>query len=319
MCKSLFLSTRGVTSTSRVAAPLLCFGSPPEPCHLEVMIELKLREPEWKESAKEKKLKREVEAEARRGGGREKREKVLGGWRLVLKGCRANMDADVFLPSKVLKLVGTSVTYDLGRGRTRDCEHERTLCFYSREPERQLRCSCRPSVKYCTTITSVTVEEEDANNTFWVWIRIACRLIIRDARVILEFRPALVRAQVLRSAGALGLDAYLPWGRSFESGIWKCGRRRSSDGEDTTTGRNVHCSVLQFFSSLNGLKRETLYLVLRTWGFFEDHVVSTVIAYSGVFKMSHAFQHHLSRNSLSHIWNHLVETIQKECNLYHWN
>lgn len=70
-----------------------------------------------------------MEAEVRRGRGRE-REKLLGGWRRVLEGCRANMDADVFLSSKVLKLVGTSVTCDLGCGRTQESASTSTLFFF---------------------------------------------------------------------------------------------------------------------------------------------------------------------------------------------
>lgn len=70
------------------------------------------------------------------------------------------MDADVFLSSKVLKLVGTSVTYDLGRGRTRESASTSTLCFFIERAQRD-NCDAPVNLLSNTTIfiTSVTINE----------------------------------------------------------------------------------------------------------------------------------------------------------------
>lgn len=58
------------------------------------------------------------------------------------------MDADVFFSSKVLKLVGTSVTYDLGHDRMWESAGTRQQTFFIKEHQSDnWDCSCQPSVK----------------------------------------------------------------------------------------------------------------------------------------------------------------------------
>lgn len=78
MCKSLFLSTRGATSTGPCRPWLLHFGSMPEPRHLKVVIELERREREWKRACKRRKKWKERWEAGERG-------RLSGGWRSVLK------------------------------------------------------------------------------------------------------------------------------------------------------------------------------------------------------------------------------------------
>lgn len=155
MCKSLFLSTRGVTSTGlcrRLTPPLrfIAWASSPES--------------DDRAGTQRARVKRVCKRKKKWKQRWEEREKQFGWWRPVLKGCRANMDADVFFSSKVLKLVGTSVTYDLGPGRMWESagtrRHSRFL-FYLLKTIRvtTVTAPVNPLSNTTNFITAVTVNE----------------------------------------------------------------------------------------------------------------------------------------------------------------